>query len=215
MVERQWNTNRSGLFDLHPGTFKCDLQCVGGQTEIRLQPKSVFGLDGFYSSRQIYRKSRRHDSTWQQDIECPFGDYYSAVSRFWLFPLFICTQMETAECETVFFIERYVRMVHGGGFHQIWRKSGRSIQCLSLDKKGKANPTWNPPSLYQMDGKEPYLVRPNGQGTDAVSWRISAKRKTNSHRQKEKHIQTGKSFFGTLHHAFHRPYFVCGTQDGK
>lgn len=38
---------------------------------------------------------------------------------FWLIPLFICTQMETAECETVFFIERYVRMVHGGGFHQI------------------------------------------------------------------------------------------------
>ena len=36
-----------------------------------------------------------------------------------------------------------------------------------------------------------------------------------ANRQKKNICQTGKSFFGTLHHAFHRPYFVCGTQDGK
>ena len=33
--------------------------------------------------------------------------------------------------------------------------------------------------------------------------------------KKEKHIQTGESFFSTFHHAFYRPYFVCGTPDGK
>ena len=41
------------------------------------------------------------------------------------------------------------------------------------------------------------------------------KRKANSPRQEEKHIQTGESFFSTFHHAFYRPYFVCGTPDGK